>query len=82
MWSHPTLAQTSDTRVELYGPTRVKAYLAILDARPGWTTSFDAYHPAAALVEEHTKLVSALLARGWTRAGGDAGFVLLKPQGR
>lgn len=82
MWSHPALTPTSDTRVELYGPTRSKAYLAILNARPGWTVTFDAYHPAAALIEEHTALATALLARGWKRIGSDGDYVLIEPPAR
>ena len=79
MWSHPDLRQTSDTRAELYGPEHARAYLRVTAAEPGWQADFDRHQPAAALVKESSPLAGALLARGWTAAARDAGYVLLEP---
>jgi hypothetical protein len=79
MWSHPSLEHTADTRAELYGPQRARAYLAVLRTDPGWEATFDAARPGAALVEDGLPLVTALEARGWTTSGRDRGYVLLVP---
>ncbi len=36
MWSFPELEQTADTRAELYGPARARAYLNDMSADEGW----------------------------------------------
>ena len=77
MWSHPSLEHTADTRAELYGPERARAYLAVLRAEPGWEATFDAARPGAALVDDGLPVVAALEARGWSVAGRDGGYVLL-----
>ncbi|NYG07685.1 hypothetical protein BJ986_002172 [Phycicoccus badiiscoriae] len=79
MWAHPDLRHTSDTRAELYGPARARAYLRILATQPGWRTDFDALAPRAALVAEPSPLARALTEGGWHVSGRDAGYVLLVP---
>lgn len=78
MYSHPGLRHTADTRAEIYGPARARAYLRVLGAQPGWERDFDAYGARAALVERGAPLVAALEARGWSSRGADAGYVLLE----
>ena len=78
MYSHPGLRHTADTRAEIYGPARARAYLRVLGAQPGWERDFDAYGARAALVERDAPLVAALQARGWSNQGADAGYTLLE----
>ena len=80
MWSHPSLEHTADTRAELYGPERARAYLGVLRTEPGWEATFDAARPRAALVEETLPLVRGLESRGWTVVGRDRGYALLQPR--
>ena len=79
MWTHPELRQASDTRAELYGPDRARAYLRIVGTAPGWPADFEALHPQAALVEDASPLEAALAQIGWQVRGRDAGYVLLEP---
>jgi hypothetical protein len=79
MWSHPRLRLTADTRAEIYGPARARAYLRVVGAEPGWEQDLDASGARAVLVEQQVPLVAALQARGWTSRGSDAGYVLLEP---
>ena len=79
MYNHPDLRHTADTRAEIYGPARARAYLRVLGAEPGWERDFDAYGARAVLVEQQVPLVAALEDRGWTSRGTDAGYVLLEP---
>jgi hypothetical protein len=79
MWTHPNLRQTSDTRAELYGPDRARAYLRIFDTAPGWPADFEALHPQAALVVDASPLARALAQAGWQVRGRDAGYLLLAP---
>lgn len=77
MWSHPDLAQTADTRAELYGPARARDYLVVLSAAPGWERPFDADAPAAVVVEQGAGLVGELEGHGWNVRDRDNGYVLL-----
>ena len=78
MWSFPTLQQTADTRAELYGPARARAYLNEMGAGTDWLTSFDRIRPSAALIGDQSPLAHALVTdRGWIVVGRDRGFVLL-----
>lgn len=79
MWSHPSLEHTADTRAELYGPDRARAYLSVLGAEAGWEARFDAVSPGAALVEDGLPLVGALEGRGWRVSGRDGAYALLLP---
>ncbi|WP_156399805.1 hypothetical protein [Phycicoccus sp. Soil748] len=79
MYAHPELRHTADTRAEIYGPARARAYLRVLSTEPGWEQDFDQYGARAALVERDAPLVAALEARGWGTRGTDAGYVLLEP---
>ncbi|SES43604.1 hypothetical protein SAMN05216199_3636 [Pedococcus cremeus] len=77
MYRYPGIAQTADTRVELYGPSSARDYLDVMAARRGWEQGLAHFAPAAAIVEQHLPLVDALRTNGWQERGRDAGYVLL-----
>ena len=79
MWSHPGLRNTSDTRVELYGASRAREYIRVMNAADGWEQPFNRFHAGAALIEERSGLAAALHARQWKAAGSDGGYLLLLP---
>ena len=80
MLDHPTVRQTFDTRVEVYGPDAIKNYFTVMDARPGWQGLFDELAPDAALVAYSAPLARALQdQRGWTVTARGDGYLLLQP---
>jgi hypothetical protein len=80
MLDHPTVRQTFDTRVEVYGPDAIQDYFTVMDARAGWQRLFDELDPDAALVADSAPLARALQdQRGWAVTARGAGYLLLQP---
>jgi hypothetical protein len=77
MYSYPGLSHTADTRAEIYGPARARAYLRILGAEAGWERDFNTFDARAVLVERQAPLVTSLESLGWSVRGTEAGYALL-----
>jgi hypothetical protein len=70
-----------DGRSDLYGAAFLEQYARMVQARPGWQTSWNSYHFTHALLPNDYALTAALEASGWTPVYHDAIVTLLREEG-
>ena len=78
-WSEPGLRPVLDPRIEISSPQHVRAFVSAMAAGPGWRQFVDRTGARYALVPSGSPIATALVERaGWSQAGRDAGYVLLR----
>jgi hypothetical protein len=79
LWAEPALTPVIDLRSEVYSAAYIQDYLHTVQVRPGWRKLLDRTRAGYALLRTGSPLSVALREElGWTTAGEDAGYVLLK----
>jgi hypothetical protein len=71
-----------DGRSDFYGADFMKQYLALIEARPGWTETVKTFGFTNALLPADSPLLAALEQAGWTRLYQDKVATLLQGSGR
>ena len=78
-WAEPGVRPVLDPRIEIYPSAHIRAFVSAMAAGPGWRQFVDRTGARYALVLTDSPIAAALVERaGWSQAGKDAGYVLLR----
>ena len=78
MFVAPQAQPVFDIRVEVYTPSRIRAFIDATAAKPGWASYLQQSGTRAALLKQDAPLVSALDAQWhWRTVARDDGYVLM-----
>ncbi|SES43732.1 hypothetical protein SAMN05216199_3651 [Pedococcus cremeus] len=79
MFAAPQLRPVYDLRVESYTSLRVRNYMTMVAAEPGWEGLLSSSGATAALVKEDAPVRAALAGEaGWSDLGSGSGLVLMR----
>ncbi len=79
LFAAPHLRPIYDLRVESYSSQRVKDYITMMNAEPGWDQLLTRSGASSALVPTDAPIRTALTEQfRWTEVGDDAGLVLIR----
>jgi hypothetical protein len=81
VWRHPSLEHYIDGLVTPYSVGHVDGYGRVISQTPGWYDVVRRSGAAVALLPSGSAAATGLEDRGWTVAGTDDGYVLLRRPG-